>query len=84
VGLRPALYITKRCTRLAVASDKVYQLITHGRWFSPSTPTSSITKTDRHDIAEILLKLIYLMLLLIVAVFNLQLINKLNVNDETL
>jgi hypothetical protein len=27
-----------------------------GRWFSPGTPASSITKTDRHDIAEILLK----------------------------
>jgi len=27
-----------------------------GRWFSPCTPVSSTTKTDRHDIAEILLK----------------------------
>jgi hypothetical protein len=25
-------------------------------WFSPGTPTSSTTKTGRHDIAEILLK----------------------------
>jgi hypothetical protein len=25
-------------------------------WFSPGTPASSITKTGRHDIAEILLK----------------------------
>ena len=46
----------KRCTRLAVASDKVYQLLAHGRWFSPGTPASSTTKTGRHDIAEILLK----------------------------
>jgi hypothetical protein len=46
----------KGCTRLAAASDKVYQLLSHGRWFSPGTPTSSTTKTDRHDIAEILLK----------------------------
>jgi hypothetical protein len=30
-----------------------YQLLAHGRWFSPS---SSTTKTGRHDIAEILLK----------------------------
>jgi hypothetical protein len=36
--------------------DKVYQLLAHGRWFSPDTPASSITKTGRHDIAEILLK----------------------------
>jgi hypothetical protein len=28
-------------------------LLAHGRWFSPA---SSITKTGRHDIAEILLK----------------------------
>ena len=40
----------------AAASDKVYQLLAHGRWFSPGTPASSITKTGRHDIAEILLK----------------------------
>jgi hypothetical protein len=46
----------KGCTRLAAASDKVYQLLAHGRWFSPGTPASSITKTGRHDIAEILLK----------------------------
>jgi hypothetical protein len=31
-------------------------LLAHGRWFSPRTPTSSTTKTGRHDIAEILLK----------------------------
>jgi hypothetical protein len=40
-----------------VHSDKVYQLLNHGRWFSLSTPpASSITKTGRHDIVEILLK----------------------------
>jgi hypothetical protein len=47
-----ALQITKKGT-LASASDKLYQLLAHGRWFSPA---SSITKTGRHDIAEILLK----------------------------
>jgi hypothetical protein len=26
-----------------------------GRWFSPGPPVSSTNKTDRHDIAEILL-----------------------------
>jgi hypothetical protein len=44
----------KGCTRLA--SDKVYQLLAQGRWFSSGTPASSTTKTGRHDIAEILLK----------------------------
>ena len=45
--------LLKGCTRLATASDKVYQLLAHGRWFSPGTPASSTTKTGRHDIAEI-------------------------------
>jgi hypothetical protein len=44
----------KGCTRLA--SDKVYQLLAHGRWFAPGTPASSTTKTGHHDITEILLK----------------------------
>jgi len=39
--------LQKGCTRLT--GDKVYQLFAHGRWFSP---TSSTTKTGRHDIAE--------------------------------
>ena len=46
----------KGCTLLAAASDKVYQLLAHGRWFSLDTPISPTTKTGRHDIAEILLK----------------------------
>jgi hypothetical protein len=45
--------LQKRCTQLAAAGDKVYQLLAHGRWFSPA---SSTTNTGRHDIAEILLK----------------------------
>jgi len=48
--------LQKGCTRLATASDKAYQVLAHGGWFSPSTPASSTTKTGRHDIAEILLK----------------------------
>ena len=35
---------------------KVYQLLAQGRWFSHGTPASSTTKTGRHDIAEISLK----------------------------
>jgi hypothetical protein len=31
-------------------------LLAHGQWISPGTPASSTTKTGRHDIAEILLK----------------------------
>ena len=37
--------------------DKVYQWLTAGRWFSPGTPVSSTNKTDRHAIAEMLLKM---------------------------
>jgi hypothetical protein len=48
--------LQKGCTRLAAASDKVYQLLSHGRWFSPGIPASSTTKTCHNDIAEILLK----------------------------
>jgi hypothetical protein len=36
--------------------DKAYQLLAHGRWFSPGSPAYSTTKTGSHDIAEILLK----------------------------
>jgi hypothetical protein len=56
VGARPFCKLQKGCTRLAATSDKVYQLLANGRWFSPGTPASSTTKTGRHDIAEILLK----------------------------
>jgi len=31
-------------------------MLAYGRWFSLGTPASSTTKTGRHDIAEILLK----------------------------
>jgi hypothetical protein len=51
--------LQKGCTRLATASDKVYQLLAHGRWFSPDTPASSTTKTGRHDIAEKTKRLYY-------------------------
>jgi hypothetical protein len=37
-------------------SDKIYQLLAQGRWFSPCTLASSTTKTACHDIVEILLK----------------------------
>ena len=37
-------------------SYTVYQLLADGRWFPPGTPASSTTKTGRHDITEILLK----------------------------
>jgi hypothetical protein len=50
------VYYKKGCTRFGATSDQVYQLLAHVWWFSPGTPASSTTKTGRHDIAEILLK----------------------------
>ena len=44
--------IGARCTTL---SDKVCQWLATGKWFSPNPPVSSTNKTNRHDIAEILL-----------------------------
>jgi hypothetical protein len=41
----------KGCTRLATASDKVYQLLAHGWWFSPA---SSTTKTGRRFILKLI------------------------------
>ena len=46
--------IRARCTTVC---DKVCQWLATGRWISLGTPVSSTNKTDRHDIAEILLKL---------------------------
>jgi hypothetical protein len=37
----------KGCTRLAAASDKVYQLLAHGWWFPLGTPAFSSIKTGR-------------------------------------
>jgi hypothetical protein len=38
--------------------DKVFQQLATGRWFSPGPPVSSTNKTDRHDITDILLKVV--------------------------
>jgi hypothetical protein len=45
--------IRAKCKTLC---DKVCPWLATGRWFSPSPPVFSTNKTDRHDIAEILLK----------------------------
>jgi hypothetical protein len=48
--------ITEEYYKWIEISDKAYQLLAHGRWFSLGIPASSTTKACRHDIAEILLK----------------------------
>ena len=42
--------------RFATLCDRVCLRLATGRWFSPGPPVSSTNKSDRHDIAEILLK----------------------------
>ena len=51
--LRVQISIRARCTTLC---DKVCQWLATRRWFSPHPLVSSTNKTDRYDIAEILLK----------------------------
>ena len=41
-----------------VYNIKVCQWLATGRWFSPDPPVSSTNKTDRHNITEILLKVV--------------------------
>jgi hypothetical protein len=56
VGSHTLCKLQKRVHSTLNASDKVFQLLAHGRWFSPGTPVSSTAKTGRHEIAEILLE----------------------------
>ena len=45
MGSRPAFVNYKKgCTRFAVASDKVYQLLAHGRWFSAGLKSRRVIK----------------------------------------
>ena len=43
--------------RRGVLDTTLCQWLTTGRWFSPGIPVSSTNKADRHNIAEILLKM---------------------------
>ena len=54
-GTGPICKLQKGCTRLAAASDKVYQLLAHGRFLSRYSGFFP-TNNGRHDVAEILLK----------------------------
>ena len=47
--------VTQTCGEY-IPHKVVYQLLAHGRWFSPGTPASSTPKINRHDRTEILLK----------------------------
>ena len=44
--------------RSTILCDKVCQWLATGRCLSPGSPVSSTNKTDRHDITEILLKMV--------------------------
>jgi hypothetical protein len=53
--------------------DKVFQWLVSGLWFSLGTPVSSTYRTDYHEIAEILLKVV---LNIITLAFNDLTVNK--------
>ena len=55
-GFAPGFVNYKKKHSTIRASDKVYQLLAQCRWFSPISPASSTTNSDRHDIVEVLLK----------------------------
>ena len=59
--LSPLLLWVRIRLRLGVLDTtlcyKTCQWLAAGRWFSPGTPVSPTNKTDRHDIAEILLNM---------------------------
>jgi len=56
--VRAQLYkLQKECTRLAAASDKAYQLLAQGRWFSLVTPLPPPLKLVAIEVAQILLKM---------------------------
>jgi hypothetical protein len=44
--------------RYTTLCDKVCQWLAKGQWFSLGAPVSSTNKTDRHDITELLLKVV--------------------------
>ena len=50
-----AYYIIQLCTIMIIKNGCMGLWLAAGRWYSPGTPVSSANKTDRHDIAEILL-----------------------------
>jgi hypothetical protein len=58
---------------------KVSQYLAAGRWFSPGTPVSSTNKTDRHNINEILLKVISY---LYTYIYRYMYLPKFNANDS--
>ena len=43
-------------TKVVISNPARGEVYSTGRWFSPGPSVSSTNKTDRHDIAEILLK----------------------------
>jgi hypothetical protein len=56
--------------------DNVCQWFAAGRWFYPGTLFSSINKTDRHHITEILLKVLYRVRLAMIGIQTLRQIMK--------
>ena len=56
---REAHYNFNNCNTIEKLNIILNPSTTTDRWFSPGTPVSSTNKTDRHDIAEILLNVAF-------------------------
>ena len=56
INLKNTIWSSGKLYVLYLHHDLYNDMLAHGRWFSPGTPASSTTKTGRHNIAEILLK----------------------------
>jgi hypothetical protein len=55
--LKPILYVINVYIIISTTTvTDTYQWLVTGRWFFPGISVSSTIKTDRHDIAELLLK----------------------------
>ena len=57
ISLNPSVFDTT--LHVFVYVTRFFQWPATGRWFFPGTPFSSTNKTDHHDIAEILLKVVW-------------------------
>jgi hypothetical protein len=55
--------LQKGYTRLAAASDKAYQLLAHGWWFSPDTSAIGLHKNHSYH-KNLKIKQIYILLLI--------------------
>jgi hypothetical protein len=72
-----------RCTWYITLRDKVCQWLAANLWFSPVIPISSTNKTDRHDITDILLKVVLNTITIIILQSRWHCRRRLKLTDDT-